>query len=147
MTMARDNVTSIQEAAASMSEIDGGLRRGYADMTALCRGNVGAAMASSQAMMCGMQEITATLLAFLQSRAKDTLAASQQLAGCDSPAAVIEVQLDYVKAMLQAYSDEFDRLHALGGRILADVLVPVRSRPVLAPAVRAPAGTDTTLAA
>jgi hypothetical protein len=132
--MASDHVISMREVAAPMLEIEGGLRRGCADMTALCRGNVGAAMASSQAVIGGLQEITSTLLAFLQSRTKDSLAAGQQLAACDSPEAVIEVQIEYAKTMLQAYSDEFARLHALTGKILADVLVPVRSRAVLVPA-------------
>ena len=132
--MASDNITSMQQAATSMREAGFEPGRGYADMTALCRVNLGAAVASSQAAVCGAQEITATLLAFLQSRAKDGLAASQQLAACDSPEALVEVQLECAKAMLQAYADEFERLHALAGRILADFLVPVRSRAVLAPA-------------
>ena len=126
--MASDNITSMQQAATSKREAGFEPGRGYADMTALCRVNLGAAVASSQAAVCGAQEITATLLAFLQSRAKDGLAASQQLAACDSPEALVEVQLECAKAMLQAYADEFERLHALAGRILADVLVPVRSR-------------------
>jgi len=126
--MASDNITSMQQAATSKREAGFEPARGCADMTALCRVNLGAAVASSQAAVCGAQEITATLLAFLQSRAKDGLAASQQLAACDSPEALVEVQLECAKAMLQAYADEFERLHALAGRILADVLVPVRSR-------------------
>jgi hypothetical protein len=138
--MASDNITSIEEVAASTRELEG-LSQG-ADMTALCRGSVGAAMASSQATICGLQEITAMLLAFLQSRAKDGLAASQQLAACRSPEAVIEVQLEYARAMLQTYTDEFGRLHALGGKILADVLVPVPSRAVLTPGVEAKASAD-----
>ena len=137
--MASDNITSMQDAATSKREAGSGLRRGYADMTALCGVNLGAAVASRQAAVCGAQEITA-LLAFLQSRAKDGLAAGQQLAACDSPEALIEVQLECAKAMLQAYADEFDRLHALTGRILADVLVPVQSRAVPAPATRTATG-------
>jgi hypothetical protein len=140
--MASDNITSMQEVAMSTREVASGLRRGCADMTALCRGNVGAAMASSQAAVCGAQEITATLLAFLQSRAKDSLATGQQIAACGSPDALLEVQLECAKAMLQAYTDEFGRLHALTGRILADVLAPVQSRAVRAPATRAATGGD-----
>jgi hypothetical protein len=132
--MASDNITSMQEIASATRDVEGRLRQGCADMTALCRGNVSAAMASSQAAIYGVQEITSTLLAFLQSRAKDSLAAGQQLAGCDSPEALLEVQVEYAKAMLQAYSDEFARLHALTGKMLADVLVPVQRRAVLVPA-------------
>src|SRR5262245_9547191 len=107
--MASDNITSMQEVAASTRELEG-LSQG-ADMTALCRGSIGAAMASGQAAICGLQEITAMRLAFLQSRAKDGLAASQQLAACRSPEAVAEVQLEHARAMLQAYTGEFARLH------------------------------------
>jgi hypothetical protein len=138
--MASDNITSMQEVAASTREVEGVNRD--ADMTALCRGSIGAAMASSQAAICGVQEITGMLLAFLQSRAKDGLAAGQQLAACRSPEAVIEVQLEYARAMLQAYADEFGRLHALAGKILADVLVPVSSSAASGPAVEAKASAD-----
>ena len=134
--MVSDNVTSMPEVATATRAAAAGRDRGYADMKLLLRGNIGAAMASSQAVVCGAQEMTATLLAFLQSRAKDGLAASQQLAACRSREAVMEVQLECAKAMLQAYADEFGRLHALSGRILADVLVPVQRRPVHAPAPR-----------
>jgi hypothetical protein len=130
--MASDNITSMQN-PGSFRDAAGGVRRGYAEIAALQRSSIGAAMAASQAAMCGVQEMTATLLAFLQSRAKDGLAAGQQLAACRSPEAVLEVQLEYAKAMLQAYTDEFGRLHALTGMILADVLVPARRRAVAAP--------------
>jgi hypothetical protein len=140
--MASDNITSMQEAATSPRAAEPGLQRGYADMTALYRGNLGAAMAASQAAICGAQEMAATLLAFLQSRTKDSLAAGQRLAACRSPEAVVEVQLECAKAMLQAYTDEFGRLHALTGRILADVLVPVRRPPVHVAAARGATGTE-----
>jgi hypothetical protein len=134
--MPNDNITSMQDVATPKREVEGKLRQGSADMMVLCRGNIGAAVASSQAAICGAQEITATLLAFLQSRAKDGLTAGQQFAACGSPEAAIEVQLEYAKAMLQAYTDEFGRLHALTGKILADILQPVRS-PVVSPETEA----------
>ena len=81
--MASDTITSMAEVAASMRELEGLSQN--AGMRALCRGSIGAAMASSHAAICGVQEITGMLLAFLQSRAKDGLAASQQLAACRSP--------------------------------------------------------------
>ena len=144
--MASDNVTSLQEAAPPVSGIDGEVRRGLSDMAGLCRGTAGGAIASGQALACGSQEVTATLLAFWQSLAKDTVAATQQLAACSSPEAVVEVQFEYATAILQAWSDEFDRLHALGGRILADTLVPVRRR-TLRPAAAPPRGSSDALAA
>jgi len=133
------NVTSMSDPLRDMA---GPVRRGYAEFAALQRGSIGAAMASGQAAMCGAQEMTATLLAFLQSRAKDGLAVGQQLAACRSPEAVLEVQLEYGKAMLQAYTDEFGRLHALTGRILADVLVPLRRGAVAAPEASAERRSD-----
>jgi len=129
--MASDNVTSIQEVAFSMREAEGKLRRDCADMSAWYQRNVGTALRSGQAAICGLQEMTGALLAFWQSRAKDGLTAGQQFAACESPEAALEIQLEYAKAMLQAYTDEFGRLHALSGRILADVLVP--ARPAVAP--------------
>jgi hypothetical protein len=133
--MANDNIASTYEGSATMSDIEGRLRRGCADMTGLCQGSLGAAVASSQAAICGAQEITGALLAFLQSRAKDGLTAGQQLATCDSPAAAAEIQLEYTKAMLQAWADEFARLHALTGKIMADVWVPAKDRAVVVPEI------------
>jgi hypothetical protein len=133
--MANDNITSTHEVSATMSEIEGRLRRGCADMTALCQGNLGAALASGQAAICGAQEVTGALLAFLQSRTKDSLTAGQQLAACGSPAAAIEIQLEYSKAMLQAWADEFARLHALTGKIMTDVWVPAKGRAAVVPEI------------
>jgi hypothetical protein len=132
--MPSDNITSLLETAEAVPG------RGDADMMALCRHSIGAAMASSQAAVCGVQEVTLTLLAFLQSRAKDSLAASQQLAACRSPEALVEVQLEYLKAMLQAYTDEFGRLHGLAGSILTDVVVPAQARVVAVPQTRVSVG-------
>lgn len=139
--MATDNITSTYEGPATIREIEGGLRRGCADMTALCQGSLGAAVASSQAAICGAQEVTGALLACLQSRTKDSLTAGQQLAACDSPAAVIEIQLEYTKAMLQAWADEFARLHALTGKIMTDVWAPAKGRAVRVPEIGVNRGT------
>ncbi|HEX5080372.1 MAG TPA: phasin family protein [Geminicoccaceae bacterium] len=129
--MASDKVTPIQQAATSVRKAEGKLWRDCADMSAWHRRSLGGALRSTQAAICGLQEMTGVLLAFWQSRAKDSLTAGQQLAACDSPEAALEIQLEYAGAMLQAGADEFVRLHALGGRILADVLVPP-ARPVVA---------------
>lgn len=117
----------------SMQEVDGERRRIYADLTALCQGCIGAAIASSQAVFCGAQEINGALLALLQSRAKDGLASGQQLAACSSPEAVIEIQLEYAKAMLQAGTDELGRLHALTGKVVAEIMAPLRGHAVVVP--------------
>jgi hypothetical protein len=134
--MAIDNVTPKRG-------IEGELRRACADMTALCRGSIGAAIASSQAAFCGAQEVNGELLALLQSRAKDGLVAGQQLAACSSPEALVEVQLEFAKAMLQASADELDRLHALTSKVLVEVMAPLHGRKVTLPEIRPESGTDT----
>jgi hypothetical protein len=132
--MTADNVTSIEHEAQPSAN--------PAEAAALVQGGVAALLASGQAMLNGGQAMHGALLAFLQSRAKDGLAVGQQLAACRSPEAVLEVQLEYGKAMLQAYTDEFGRLHALTGRILADVLVPLRRGAVAAPEASAERRSD-----
>jgi hypothetical protein len=119
--MTVDNVTSIDEAETK-------LRQGYADMATLCHDNFNAAMAASQAAISGFQAVNAELLAFFQSRAKDSLATGQRLAECGSPEMAIEVQLDYTKFALQAYVYEVGKLNELTGRVLVDVLAPLESR-------------------
>lgn len=119
--MAVDNITSIDAAETK-------LRQGYADMTAMCQDNFNAVMAAGQAAISGFQAVNAELLAFLQSRAKDGLATGQRLAECGSPEMAIEVQLDYTKFALQAYIDEVGKLNELTGRVLVDVMAPLKDR-------------------
>jgi hypothetical protein len=121
MPMTVDNVTSIDETETK-------LRQGYADMTAMYQDNFNAVMAAGQAAISGFQAVNAELLAFLQSRAKDGLTTGQRLAECGSPEMAIEVQLDYTKFALQAYIDEFGKLNELTGRVLVDVMAPLKGR-------------------
>jgi hypothetical protein len=116
-----DNVTSIDDAETR-------LRQGYADITAMYHDNFNAVMAAGQAAISGFQAVNAELLAFLQGRAKDGLATGQRLAECGSPEMAIEVQLDFTKFAMQAYIDEFGKLNELTGRVLVDVLAPLKGR-------------------
>lgn len=115
--MAADNVTSIQQ-------MQDQVRVGYADMAALYKGNLEALVASNQALIGGCQTVTATLLAFMQSRAKEGLAAGKRLAECGSPEHAVEIQLDFANATLRAYADHFTRLGEMVSHVLTDSYVP-----------------------
>ena len=66
-----------------------------------------------QAWIGGHQDINAEMLAFWQSRLKAGLAVGGQLLECTSVDSVLEVQLDYAKAALQAYLDQSARITGL----------------------------------
>jgi hypothetical protein len=97
--MTADNVTSIEHEAQPSAN--------PAEAAALVQGGVAALLASGQAMLNGGQAMHGALLAFLQSRAKESLAASQRLAECGSPQDALVVQLDFASESLQAYTDQF----------------------------------------
>ena len=70
-------------------------------------------LSAGQALIDGGQAINAELLACWQSRLKNGLATGQRLLECDSPQGALEIQLDYVKAALQAYLDQSTRVAGL----------------------------------
>jgi hypothetical protein len=119
--MAADNVMSIQQ-------VQDQVRDGYADLAALYKGNVEAAMASSQVLVGGCQTVTATLLAFMQSRAKEGLATGKRLAECGSPSHAAEIQLDFAKEALQAYADQLNQLSDTVRQVLTDAYLPFERR-------------------
>jgi hypothetical protein len=118
---AESNVTSFEQ-------VEDQMRQGYSDLAGMYKGNFDAMMAAGQAMMGGFQTLNAEMLVFLQSRVKDGLATSQRLAECQSPQSAIELQLDYGKAMLQAYVDEFDKVTKLSGKVMTEAFAPLKSR-------------------
>ena len=118
---AESNVTSIEQVGDQV-------RQGYTDLAAMYKGNFDAMMAAGQAMVSGVQTLNAEMLAFLQSRVKDGLATTQRLAECQSPQTAIELQLDYGKAMLQAYIDEFDKVTQLSGKVMTEAFTPLKTR-------------------
>jgi hypothetical protein len=119
--MAADNVTSIQQ-------VQDQVRDGYADLAALYKGNVEAMMASNQALVGGWQTVTAALLAFLQSRAKEGLATGQRLAECGSPGRAAEIQLDFARETVQAYADQLNQLGNTVRQVLNDAYLPFARR-------------------
>ncbi len=119
--MAADNVMSIQQ-------MEDQVRVGYADLAGLYKGNLEALMASSQTLIGGCQTVTATLLAFAQSRAKEGLATGKRLAECGSPGHAAEIQLDFARATLQAYADQLNQLGELTRQVLNDSYVPFERR-------------------
>jgi hypothetical protein len=119
--MAADNVMSIQQ-------VEDQVRVGYADLAAFHKGNLEALMASSQALIGGCQTVTATLLAFMQSRAKEGLATGKRLAECGSPSHAAEIQLDFARTTLQAYTDQLNQLSETMRQVLNDSYVPFERR-------------------
>ena len=77
------------------------------------------------------------LLAFLQSRAKEALAAGQRLAECGSPQSALEIQLDFAREALQAYADQFHTLGRITSAALDDCSRPLKRA---APGAARPAG-------
>jgi phasin family protein len=119
--MAADNVMSIQQ-------VQDQVRHGYADLAALYKGNFEAAMASSQALIGGCQSVTATLLAFAQSRAQEGLATGKRLAECGSPSDAAEIQLDFARATVQAYANQLSQLSETLRKIVNDAYTPFERR-------------------
>jgi hypothetical protein len=119
--MAADNVTSIEH------QVDQA-RASYAEAAALYQDNVGALMASGQALMNSCQTMHGTLLAFVQSRAKETLAVSQRLAECGAPQNALEIQLDFARETLQAYVGQFAKCREIAGEALDACARPLQRR-------------------
>ena len=125
-----DNVTSIEQREHQ-------LRAGYAEAATLYQDNLGALIASGQAMINSCQTMHGALLAFLQSRAKEGLAVSQRLAECGSPQNAVEIELDFAREAMQAYADQFARWSALAGEAFTACAQPFQRR---AAALADPAG-------
>ena len=119
--MATNNVTSVRD-------VEDGLRRGYDDAASLYRGNLDAMMASTKAMIDGMQVVSAEALAFFQSRMKETLEASRRLAACRDAGAAFETQIDFMRSSVQAYADVFKRMADVSGKVMNESFSPLAAR-------------------
>ncbi len=119
--MAADNVMPIPQ-------MEDEVRAGYADLAALYQGNLEALMASSQTLIGGCQTVTATVLAFAQSRAKEGLATGKRLAECGSPNHAAEIQLEFARATLQAYADQLSQLGEITRQLLSETCAPFERR-------------------
>ena len=115
--MTAENVTSIEQEFQPSANT--------AEAAALVQAGMGALIASGQAMLNGGQAMHGALLAFLQSRAKETLAASQRLAECGSPQDLLAIQLDFTRESLQAYADQFAKLSGLAAEALNASIQPL----------------------
>jgi hypothetical protein len=116
------NVTSIEE-PEDLPRTD------PAEISALVPAALGAMLASGQAMLSGYQTMQGALLAFLQSRAKESLAVGQRLAECGSPQSALEIQLDFMREALQAYADQFAKLSELAGQAFSASIKPLQDKP------------------
>ena len=116
--MAADNVTALEQATDQV-------RAGSADVAALYRSNLAALLATSHVLIGSCQTMQGVVLAFLQSRAKEALAASRRLAECGSPQSAVEIQLDFAREALQAYADQFHTLGRITSAALDDCARPL----------------------
>jgi hypothetical protein len=121
VTMASGNVTSFEQ-------IEDGVKQGYADAASLYKGNLDAMIASSQAMIHGVQSVNAEMLAFAQSRMKDALDTSKKLADCQSAEGAWQIQVDFTRAAMQAYAEEFKKISDLTGKVVSDSFSPLAKR-------------------
>jgi hypothetical protein len=119
--MAADNVTSMEQ------QVDQA-RAGLAEATSIYQDNLGALIASGQALVNSCQTMHGAALAFAQSRAKEALATGQRLAECGSPQNALEIQLEFAREALQAYADHFARVSTLTGDALKSCAQPLQRR-------------------
>jgi hypothetical protein len=128
--METQHLTPIAQAATAAAQ----------DHAANYTSELSAFMSAGQAVLDGCQAIHAEMLAFWQSRLKDGLATGQRLLESGSPQSALEIQLDYAKAALQAYTDQSTKLAGLLTQAWTDSLTPRAS-------ARKPAGANSALAA
>jgi hypothetical protein len=128
--METQHVTPIAQAATATAQ----------DHAANYTSELNAFMSAGQALLDGCQAINAEMLAFWQSRLKDGLATGQRLLESGSPQSTLEIQLDYAKAALQAYTDQSTKIAGLLTQAWTDGLTPRAS-------AQKPAGANNALAA
>jgi hypothetical protein len=117
--MAADNVMALEQATDQVGP-------GSAEMAVLYQSNLAALLASSRILIGSCQTMQGVVLAFLQSRAKEALAAGQRLAECGSPQSALEIQLDFAREALQAYADQFHTLGRITSAALEDCSRPLK---------------------
>lgn len=83
-----------------------------------------ALMLAGHALIDGCQAVNAEMLAFWQSRLKDSLATGGRLLECTSAESALEIQLDYAKAALQAHLDQSARITGLVMQAFTESLMP-----------------------
>ena len=86
-------------------------------------------VAAGHALIDGCQAASVEMFAFWQSRLKESLGTGQRLLECDSAEGVLEIQLEYARAALQAYADHSTRIAGLASRSLARANEPARPAP------------------
>jgi hypothetical protein len=127
--METQHVTPIAQAATAVQ-----------DHAANYTSELNAFMSAGQSLLDGCQAVHAEMLAFWQSRLKDGLATGQRLLESGSPQSALEIQLDYAKAALQAYTDQSTKIAGLLSHAWTDSLNPKAS-------AQKPGGANNALAA
>ena len=104
------------------------VHRGYDELADLMRGNLGATVASSRAMVNGLQALNAKLIGFAEGRVRHGLDHGRSLAACGSAREALQLQAAYVNDALRAYLDELARLGELVGKLMNDGWTPLARR-------------------
>jgi hypothetical protein len=128
--METQHVTPIAQAATATAQ----------DHAADYTSELNAFMSAGQGLLDGCQAVHAEMLAFWQSRLKDGLATGQRLLESGSPQSALEIQLDYAKTALQAYTDQSTKIAGLLSHAWTDSLTPKAS-------AQKPGGANNALAA
>lgn len=119
--MAKDTATAIEQ-------VEGQVRKGYAEMNALYSGGLEAMIASNNALMKGCQEMTSELMSFSQGQLKDGLDVSKRLAAAGTFDAAAQLQADFVRSSIQAYTDEAKKLGAMTETLVKDMFAPIKGQ-------------------
>lgn len=117
-----------KETTTAMQQVEGHVRKGYADMNALYGGGLEAMVASNNAMMKGCQEMTSELLSFSQAQIKDGLDVSKRLAAAETFDAATQVQADFVRSWVQAYTDECKKLGVMTESLVKEMFSPLKGQ-------------------
>lgn len=119
--MAKDNVTAMRENGDA-------LYKGYADATGAMKDNVDAFVAAGQAWLNAVQHANGEVAGFWREQMQRSVEVSKALAGCTSPQAAMDIQVDYTKTSMQACVDEWQKLGDIAGQALNECWAPLRSR-------------------
>lgn len=111
-----------------IEQVEGDMRKGYAEMQGLYHDGFEALMASNKAMMNGYQSLVGEMLAFSQAQMKDGAEVMKRIAAAGTFDAAAKVQAEYMRDVLQAYADEFKKLGSMTEALTKDVFAPIQKQ-------------------
>jgi len=114
-----------QNAASPLEEQ---VRKSYAEINSFYSNSFDAMVTSNNALMKGCQDMASELLNFSQEQLKDGLDVSKRLASSTTFDAAAQLQAEYVKTSLQAYTDECKKLGTMAESTMKDVFAPLKGQ-------------------